>query len=203
MDFSWLLVFMLTFFLMSVSPGICMLLAMSLGANIGVRRTLWMMLGVLVGIASIATLALIGIANLLSRHEWLMLTVKYLGPAYLIYLGVKSWRTPYRASEVEAKAQSSAGALALSGFSAAISNPKAWAFLITLLPPFIRPEQPMMFQSLVLLTLVVVIEFSCLLLYAYGGRQLSAFLLQRGRGEWLNRLSGALLFLVAALWLSF
>ncbi|TVP14247.1 LysE family translocator [Shewanella sp. KCT] len=202
MDFSWLLVFMLTFFLMSVSPGICMMLAMTLGANIGVRRTLWMMLGVLVGIASIATLALVGISNLLSRHEWLLLMVKYLGAAYLIYLGVKSWRSPYCASKVESASQSSPGALALSGFSAAISNPKAWAFLMTLLPPFIRPEQPLMTQTLVLLTLVVVIEFACLLLYAYGGRRLSSFLRQRGRGQWLNRLSGAMLFLVAVLWLS-
>ena len=53
-DFALLAVFIPTFFFVSITPGMCMTLAMTLGMSIGVRRTLWMMLGELVGVALVA-----------------------------------------------------------------------------------------------------------------------------------------------------
>ncbi len=50
-DYALLVAFIPTFFFVSVTPGMCMTLAMTLGMSIGVRRTLWMMLGELVGVA--------------------------------------------------------------------------------------------------------------------------------------------------------
>lgn len=53
-NYSLLAAFIPTFLLVSATPGMCMTLAMTLGMSIGVRRTLWMMLGELTGVALVA-----------------------------------------------------------------------------------------------------------------------------------------------------
>jgi len=67
------------------------------------------------------------------------------------------------------------------GLRHAVSNPKAWAFMMALLPPFIDPTVPLAPQMTVLLALMIVIEFTCLLIYAQGGRSLSELLLSGAR----------------------
>ena len=51
MNIALLTVFVPTFFFVSITPGLCMTLAMTMGMTIGVRRALWMMAGELVGLA--------------------------------------------------------------------------------------------------------------------------------------------------------
>ena len=90
--------------------------------------------------------------------------------------------------------------LCAQGFITAVSNPKAWAFQAALLPPFIDTAAPLGPQMAVLLTLILAIEFGCLLIYAQGGRSLSELLIRRGEGRLLNRISAALMAAVAV-WL--
>ena len=71
---------------------------------------------------------------------------------------------------------------------------------MALLPPFIDPKAPLGPQMAVLLSLIVVIEFISLLIYAQGGRSLSVLLIQQGRAHWLNRVA-ALLMVGVAVWL--
>ena len=93
-----------------------------------------------------------------------------------------------------------AAALFGQGFFTAVANPKAWAFQMALLPPFIDAKAPLLPQMMVLLALMVVIEFACLLIYASGGRSLSELLLRRGQAQWLHRVA-ALLMVGVAIWL--
>ncbi len=50
-------------FFVSVTPGMCMTLSMTLGMTIGVRRTFWMMAGELLGVGLVAAAAVIGVAT--------------------------------------------------------------------------------------------------------------------------------------------
>ena len=63
MDLPLLIAFGASFFLVALSPGLCMTLAMSLGISIGVRRTLWMMAGELTGIACPSVASCVGIGG--------------------------------------------------------------------------------------------------------------------------------------------
>ena len=200
MDSARLLAFCASFFLISISPGLCMTLAMSLGIGIGVRRTLWMMLGELTGIALVATAAMVGVAALLLRAPLAFDVAKLFGAAYLLWMAVRTWRAP--ASTLvsgEVRVASSAGLIS-QGFITAVSNPKAWVFLAALLPPFIAADKPLGPQMAVLLLAMVLIEFGCMLIYASGGRALSRQLASRGLGQWLNRVSACLMAGVA-IWL--
>ena len=60
MDAATLLAFILSYFLIALSPGLCMSLSMTLSISIGVRRTLWMMGGELAGVATVAIASFAG-----------------------------------------------------------------------------------------------------------------------------------------------
>lgn len=198
MDSTRLLAFCGSFFLIALSPGLCMTLAMSLGISIGVRRALWMMLGELAGIALVASAAMLGVAALLLGDPRVFTAFKFAGGAYLLWSAWGTWNSAV--GGLEAAGRVTPGALCTQGFVTAVSNPKAWAFNMALLPPFIDPQAPLLPQMTVLLLLMLAIEFLCLLIYAQGGRSLSELLLRRGQAQWLNRVA-ALLMVGVAIWL--
>jgi homoserine/homoserine lactone efflux protein len=198
LDPARLLAFSGTFFLVAFSPGLCMTLSMSLGISIGVRRTLWMMLGELTGIALVSVAAMAGVAALLVGAPQVFGVFKLAGAAYLLWMAWGSWKAS--TSAVAAPPPLTRTALCAQGFITAVSNPKAWAFQAALLPPFIDTAAPLWPQMAVLLTLIIVIEFACLLMYAQGGRSLSELLIRRGQGTLLNRIS-AVLMAGVAVWL--
>lgn len=84
-------VFIPTFLLVSLTPGMCMTLAMTLGMTIGVRRALWMMYGELLGVGLVAAAVVVGVAATMLRYPGLFLLLKYLGGGYLGYLCVQMW----------------------------------------------------------------------------------------------------------------
>lgn len=200
MDVALLLAFCASFFLIAISPGLCMTLAMTLGISVGVRRSLWMMLGELTGIALVGGAALIGVGTLLSQMPVAFRIAKILGASYLLWTAVRTWRSPADVSVDGIAKRTSAGGLVSQGFITAIANPKAWAFFAALLPPFLNHEKPLLQQIVVLLGAMLTIEFICLLIYAQGGRSLSGYLRYRGLGQWLNRVAACMMILVAV-WL--
>jgi homoserine/homoserine lactone efflux protein len=179
-----------------------MTLAMSLGITIGVRRTLWMMIGELAGIALVGVLAVLGVAALLLNAPTVFAVFKWIGAAYLLYMGWQTWRSePLRPEQLAGDGRHTRSSLIAQGFVAAAANPKAWAFLVALLPPFVDRSLPLAPQLLSLLALMMVIELSCLLIYAYGGRMLSEQLHRRGKARWLNYIAGTLMVGVG-IWLA-
>lgn len=196
--------FIPTFLMVSITPGMCMTLAMTLGITIGVRHTLWMMAGELLGVALVATAAVLGVATLMLNYPTLFSLGKYLGGGYLLYLSYQMWHARGKLALTDtgsAAVSIQPATLALQGFITAIANPKGWAFFIALLPPFIDPKLPMAGQLSLLVLLILLIEFACLLGYAGGGQRLRRFLQQGGKVRWLNRLAASLMAIVG-LWLA-
>lgn len=201
---SWplLSVFVPTFFLTSVSPGLCMTLALSLGMSLGVRGSLWMMAGELLGVALVSVSAVLGVAAIMLTWPGLFTAFKLAGGCYLIWLGWRSWRAPPQLELTAAGGlPRTRGGLAAQGFITAAANPKGWAFCIALLPPFIDPARALWPQLTVLVGLILLIELACLLLYARGGRALRGWLTRSGHLSMLNRVTGALL-LGVGVWLA-
>ncbi len=201
---SLLSVFVPTFLFVSLTPGMCMTLAMVLGMTQGVRRTLWMMAGELVGVGVVAAAAGAGVATLMLRQPELFALFKWVGGAYLGYLGVMMWRSRGRMAiplENVELAPASRGQLALQGFVTAVANPKGWAFFVALLPPFLDATRPLAGQLSVLIGVILTIELFSLLLYAAGGRGLRRVLGESGNVRLLNRIAGTLM-LGVGLWLA-
>lgn len=204
-DYSLLALFIPTFALVSATPGMCMTLALTLGMSIGVRKTMWMMWGELLGVALVSVLAVLGVANIMLNFPMLFLGIKYLGGAYLVYLGLQLWLSKGRMALKQPTANEqqsiSSKQLAVQGFITAIANPKGWAFMISLLPPFINPKLAMAPQLSLLLLVIVVTEFIFLMLYASGGNTLAGIISNTSNVKVMNRVSGSLMIAVG-LWLA-
>jgi len=179
-----------------------MTLAMTLGMSIGVRRTMWMMIGELLGVAIVAIAAVAGVASIMLNYPAVFNALKWLGAGYLIYIGVMMWRAK---STVKLDAQSqlkvSRQTLFSQGFITAIANPKGWAFMISLLPPFINIDYAIVPQLSMLVTIIMLSEFTCMMLYATGGKSLRLFLNQGDNIKWMNRIAGSLMVAVGV-WLA-
>ncbi len=91
LDFSILALFLPTFFFVSVTPGMCMTLAMSLGMSVGLKRTFYMMAGELLGVAIVALSSVVGVAAIMINHPTIFTIFKYAGGMYLGYLGIQLW----------------------------------------------------------------------------------------------------------------
>ncbi|MDK8463588.1 LysE family translocator [Marinobacter sp. SS13-12] len=205
LNLALLSAFIPTFFVVSITPGMCMTLALSLGITIGVKRALWMMAGELVGVALVATAAAVGVATFMLKYPTAFAVFKYAGGAYLAWLGIQMWRSRGKMAMPEEDAEpveSSRLQLALQGFVTAIANPKGWAFFIALLPPFIDSKLPMAPQLTAMILIILGLEFLCLQLYAHGGKTLRKALKQGGGVRTVNRVAGSLMILVGA-WLAF
>lgn len=196
MNLALLSAFIPTFFFVSITPGMCMTLALSMGMSIGYRRTLWMMLGEVVGVGLVAVAAVLGIASVMLNYPWLFTILKSIGAAYLFYIGIQMWLSKGKLALNDENLEVQVGGnwdLVMQGFVTAIANPKGWAFMISLLPPFIDNTQPLTLQLVVLVSIILVSEFISMTLYATGGKGLKSLLGHSKNIRLMNRISGTLM----------
>ncbi|MDK9688906.1 LysE family translocator [Halomonas meridiana] len=204
MSWATLSVFVPTFLFVSLTPGMCMTLAMVLGMTQGVKRTLWMMIGELIGVGFVAAAAGAGVAALMLRQPELFVAFKWVGGAYLAYLGIMMWRSRGRMaipSELDTGPAAGRLQLAMQGLVTAVANPKGWAFFMVLLPPFLDGSKPLAPQLSMLIAVILTIEFASMLVYATGGKTLRKLLGKSGNVRLLNRIAGTLMIGVG-LWLA-
>ena len=199
-----LTLFIPTFFFVSITPGMCMTLSLSLGMSIGLKRTIYMMYGELLGVAIVASFSAIGVSAIMLTYPSMFIVLKYLGGAYLIYLGVNMWLSKGKmALNLEGcDLQISNKKLAFQGFITAIANPKGWAFFISLLPPFIDDNLPFTPQLVVLILMILLLEFLSLIIYATGGVSLRKLLQNSSNVKLLNKIAGSMMIGIG-LWLAF
>ncbi len=204
MSWATLSVFIPTFLFVSLTPGMCMTLAMVLGMTQGVKRTLWMMVGELIGVSFVAAAAGAGVAALMLRQPELFIAFKWVGGAYLAYLGIMMWRSRGRMaipSELDTGPAAGRLQLATQGLVTAVANPKGWAFFMVLLPPFLDGSRPLAPQLSMLIAVILTIEFASMLVYATGGKTLRKLLGKSGNVRLLNRIAGTLMIGVG-MWLA-
>ena len=189
-----ILLFIPTIASVSFTPGLCMTLAFTLGLSIGYKRTLWMMLGELSGVASVFTATFWSLGWLLSRDPIYFQIVSLLGGVYLLYLAFHLFHeTP------ETIKNTRPAALAILGYVTAVSNPKGWAFLIALLPGFVSMDTTLVPQFMIMMGIMLTTEFISMTAYATGGQWLASRLSSSKGVLNANRVAASMLTL-AALW---
>lgn len=131
MNWTTLAVFVPTFAFVSITPGMCMMLSLTLGMTLGVRRTLYMMAGELVGVGLVASLSVAGVAAMMLAFPQIFWWFKALGGSYLIWLGVQMWQSKGKMSvQLDDPPQDSGRwALTVQGFVTAVANRRAGHFL--------------------------------------------------------------------------
>lgn len=180
--------------LLTASPGPNALLALSHGVKHGVKNTLATICGSLLAFIILMVASLAGLAAIMASSVWLFETVRWLGAAYLIYLGIKMWRSSsqkldVKSIETDGKTKAE---LFKKGFLVAISNPKIIIFFASFFPQFIDPNYPPIQQMVILGITFVCFELSWQLFYAGGGNKISGWLNTPKRQRMVDQVSGSL-----------
>lgn len=178
---------------LTASPGPSVLLCVSKSVTRGFRSSVLAALGSLSAIYVILTLSFTGLGVIIARSEVIFEVIKWLGSAYLVYLGVRaltSKDTGFQSPETEGKTVHSPLSDYASGFLVGASNPKAIVFFTALFPQFINPEESLLIQYAILAGTFVALELSWLMFYSYLGRRSTEWLMQEGRARWFNRITG-------------
>ncbi|QSN61100.1 LysE family translocator [Caballeronia sp. M1242] len=190
--------FVATVFVISAIPGPNMLLVMTHGARFGLRRSVATMAGSLSALVLMLSVSAAGLGVFLEAWPRFFDALRLTGAAYLVWLGVKSWRSKASAVEVRdesggARARSTGpSALYRNGFLVAGSNPKSILFAAALLPQFIDAARPVLPQFAVLVATLAVIEVSWFTVYAGLGARIGEKLKSAAVAQAFNRLTGGL-----------
>jgi homoserine/homoserine lactone efflux protein len=139
MDLSVWLTFFVASWAISVSPGAGAVAAMSAGLNHGFARGYMMTIGLVLGILVQVAVVGLGLGALIAASSLAYSLVKWLGVAYLVFLGIKQWRAPAvpMVSESANGEAASARQLILRGLAINTANPKTTVFLLAVVPQFL------------------------------------------------------------------
>lgn len=199
MDLSTYLLYLAAVLLLVVTPGPTMLMCMTRALNHGPRAALTSVAGSVSAVLCVMLLSALGLGALLAASDTAFLVAKSVGAAYLIWLGVKTLRSPAPALQVDAAARPSRRSSFLQGFLVGASNPKAVLFFAAFFPQFLDPAAPLLPQLALLALSFVLIEFGMLTACALGVARLAPWLARSAPARWINRVCGGLFALMGAL----
>jgi homoserine/homoserine lactone efflux protein len=148
MALSTWLAFFVASWLISLSPGAGAISCMTTGMRYGYRRGLWNIVGLQLGILLVLAIVAAGLGAVLAASSVAFATLKWLGVAYLVWLGIQQWRAPAHplADADGANGATSRRDLVLKGFLVNATNPKGIVFMLAVLPQFIDPARPQLEQ---------------------------------------------------------
>ncbi|KAB8047786.1 LysE family translocator [Janthinobacterium rivuli] len=191
---NWLL-FCSVALLVTFSPGPAVLLAISNAIAVGPRRAMISSMGNGFGLFIISGVAMAGMGVVLATSATAFMLLKLAGALYLVFLGIKQWRSKTSVVAAAPVVQGAANPnsfwkLFRQGLTVALTNPKAILFFSALFPQFITPGEPVAIQFTVLTTSFVACAMLAHLFYANLARLLKTQLATPGRARLFNRICG-------------
>lgn len=194
---TWLL-YCAAVLVLTITPGPSVLMCIATSVNHGPRRALVAAAGSTTAIVGLMTLSALGLGATLAASEALFNTLKWLGAAYLGYLGLMSLLSKQDEIRVgDAPQASGVQRFFRQGLMVGASNPKALLFFGAFFPQFIDPAAAWLPQFLILGATFIAFEMGWLTVYALCAAQAKRWLQQPRRARLFNRVTGVV-FLVAA-----
>jgi homoserine/homoserine lactone efflux protein len=145
----------------SLTPGAGAINTMSNSLNEGWRRSIWGVMGQQLALIVHVVIVAAGVGLLVARSEVLFETIRYLGAAYLVFLGVRMIVTrPVVSADIAdpSRRRESAASMIRRGFWVNMLNPKAIVFFLAFVPQFIRLDRPVFVQYLILIVTVIAVD---------------------------------------------
>ena len=143
-----------------VIPGPTVLLVVSYALGQGWRTALPMAIGVALGDFTAMTLSMLGLGALLATSATLFTILKWIGAAYLVYLGIKLWRAGGTLDAAPRTETVSAAKMLGHAWLVTALNPKSITFFVAFLPAFLDPRADFLTQMLVFETTFLVLAFA-------------------------------------------
>jgi threonine/homoserine/homoserine lactone efflux protein len=192
---TWLIYLTITA-ITAATPGPAVLLAVTNSTLYGWKKSVFSALGNITALLFMGIITISGLEAILTTSEQVFNIIKYLGAAYLIYIGIKMFFQKNAITDDEDSVfeyqDVSPLKLGIQAFGVAMSNPKAILFLTALFPQFINTANPIAIQFSILMVTLMVLSFSFLMFYAIIAYKAKSWLISPDRIRIVNRTSGAL-----------
>ena len=192
MELHVFIAFVIATVIMIALPGPSVLLTVAHSISFGWKRGIVTVTGATMGIAVQLTIAAIGLTSLLNvvaqAFEWL----RWTGAIYLIYLGIKQWRSANDPLKIETSSVSKKN-LFFQGLVITIPNPKSLIFIAAFLPQFINTANPIGLQFVIIVPTFLVITFTVTSVWALVAGKASKFLRSQRALQSVSRISGGLM----------
>ena len=188
--------------LVSFTPGAGAINTMSNSLTSGFRRSIWGILGQQAALVIHVMIVALGVGVLVASSPVAFNAIRWAGAAYLVYLGVRQFLTKPQLDQEQAESLRNEPAWSMfrRGLWVNLLNPKAIVFFLAFMPQFIRPEQPLLPQYLVLTATVVVIDILVMwFFFATAAKSFQRFTHNARGQQILNRIFGVLFVAVGIL----
>jgi homoserine/homoserine lactone efflux protein len=202
MEFSTWLAFFAASWAISISPGAGAVAAMTAGLQHGFARGYFLTFGLILGLWSQLLLVGAGLGALIVASSTAFAVIKWLGVAYLLWLGIAQWCAPAVGLQAGGDADSrvaSRRSIVARGWLLNTVNPKGTLFMLAVVPQFLNPAQPLLAQYLVI---GATLAFTDLVINAgytaFASKALAALRSPR-QMRWVNRVFGSLYIALAAM----
>ena len=190
MELATWLAFCAAAIVMLLIPGPTILLVIGQSLGGGTRTALPLVAGVALGDLTAMTLSLAGLGAILATSATLFTALKWVGAAYLVWLGVKLWRAPVEAG---AAPPLPAGRALREAWLVTALNPKGIVFFVAFVPQFIDPARPFVIQAALLVATFVTLAAANAAIYAALAGRLSGAVRRPSVRRALNRVGGGVL----------
>lgn len=202
---TWLAFFAASW-LISLSPGAGAISCMAAGMRYGYARAFWNIVGLQFGILFVLLIVALGLGAVIAASTTLFTAIKWLGAAYLVYLGVVQWRAPASPMSPDAVVDDSHGTpkrLMLRGFLVNATNPKGIVFMLAVMPQFIDPHAPQLPQYLICAATLFFTDLVVMSGYTGLAAKVLTLLREPHHVRWVNRAFGGLFVAAGAVLATF
>ncbi len=197
MNWNLFAAFLLITAVLIVVPGPIVTLVIATGVRQGLRAALVTVAGTSLGNAVLLAAIAFGLGWVLQNAEELFVIMRWVGAAYLIWLGIQAWRHAGGTESIEASGRVNF----TRGLVVALSNPKTIAFFTAFLPQFIDPTLPVGPQLFVMCAVTAVLAALSDSAWAVASSMGRAWLMRPAQAKLLGRMCGAVL-IGGGVWLS-
>lgn len=179
--------------LMLAIPGPTILLVITYALAHGRRPAAAIVAGVALGDLTAMTASMLGLGVMLATSATLFTVLRWIGALYLIYLGIKLWRSPVDVSEAVEAPKISLGRMFAHSYTVTALNPKSIVFFVAFVPQFIVASDPFLPQVLIMEATFVTLAALNAALFALLASSARTTLRSPAVKRTVNRMGGGLL----------
>jgi len=194
MSLEMWIAFVIAAMIVLIMPGPTILLVISQAISHGRGAVIPLVAGVTLGDFTAMTLSLLGLGAILATSATLFSILKFIGAAYLVYLGIRLWRSDPEKHKISFTASKPSNSSLLKGtFIVTALNPKSIAFFVVFMPQFINPNNQALPQLVILGTTFLLLATINAALYGFFAGHIRDSMNSSKLRRWLNRFGGSVL----------
>jgi threonine/homoserine/homoserine lactone efflux protein len=167
MNVNLLISFLIGMIVLAATPGPGVFGSMAKAAAEGFKMSLFFIGGLVLGDSILLALALLGLSAMAKLMGGMFLIIKFAGGLYLVYLGVRMFRSSSIHGSAQTKKKENKWQTCLSGMLLSLGNPKPILFYASVLPTIINFNEVRLSDALLMMVLIGLVSFSVVGTYSY------------------------------------